>query len=704
MATASNSVFVTNADSANENHMDPQQPADEEPMYSHPGTSVSPVITYPHQSHQSLPSPTYTSGGNINTSNPGPNHNRAQIYKEQRNIKSASEVTTIDSYPASSGQYTQNTVFQGYIYPNGMMYQNPSFNGGIQSPQRLTSADSSLNKQMQSLQMNPSHQGYFTPRTPPNGRINPRTPISSPLHQSTSSYPFGAIPSAATPVQYYNPNNTRMANTPNSNASRRYTAPSSSNQNIAFSINSHQLLQHQQGSYFMTGNAVNFGSGIGHSRRLSDTIMGSPVPFRRQQRELSISGASGVDWESEGISQTNIYIKGLKNSTTDDDLYNMCKVFGAIHSSKAILDLTTHECKGFGFVMYESIADAQFALTELSKLGYNVSFAKETFNTRLKNLQDEESTNIYVSNLPVEMDEEGMLTLFTPHTVISTKILRDPATQLSRGVGFARMDSRNAATAVINEFNGMMLESGQCLQVRFADSPAQKKFKSLQQVGTAQPSLGRTSIGSSQTSLGRSWQAGGNTGADSMSSHPMTSNHAGDASGVDSGSLGESAIGAVDVAAVGYVPYYDGYVPNGVMISPMGAYPYSIAHQQYPTGPTGTTASATPHLMYGTHYYPHPAGSNTAGHMPTSQQTMMFPGHPHQQYMLPVHAMYPAPQEASKNGPNHQKSDNEPSAEKTGKGSSSCDDSTAAAGTNDMKGTSDESVEALRRDLDGLAV
>lgn len=52
--------------------------------------------------------------------------------------------------------------------------------------------------------------------------------------------------------------------------------------------------------------------------------------------------------------------------------------------------------------------------------------------------QEQDPTNLYISNLPVSMDEqelESMLKSFGQ--VISTRILRD-ANGTSRGVGFAR--------------------------------------------------------------------------------------------------------------------------------------------------------------------------------------------------------------------------------------------------------------------------
>lgn len=53
--------------------------------------------------------------------------------------------------------------------------------------------------------------------------------------------------------------------------------------------------------------------------------------------------------------------------------------------------------------------------------------------------QEQDPTNLYLSNLPVSMDEQELENLLKPFgQVISTRILRD-AHGVSRGVGFARL-------------------------------------------------------------------------------------------------------------------------------------------------------------------------------------------------------------------------------------------------------------------------
>ncbi|KXS20075.1 hypothetical protein M427DRAFT_401537 [Gonapodya prolifera JEL478] len=134
-------------------------------------------------------------------------------------------------------------------------------------------------------------------------------------------------------------------------------------------------------------------------------------------------------------------------------------------------------------VISHHVTPPRLAMFELSRMGLHCSFAKvgveESFATRLRNLQDLESSNVYMSNLPFDVDEERLGVMFSQggRRVISQKILRD-FNGMSRGVGFVRFDTRETAQSVIESFHGVILPGGTApLQVRFADSLAQKQLK-----------------------------------------------------------------------------------------------------------------------------------------------------------------------------------------------------------------------------------
>ncbi|KAI0874666.1 hypothetical protein GGS24DRAFT_516373 [Hypoxylon argillaceum] len=230
----------------------------------------------------------------------------------------------------------------------------------------------------------------------------------------------------------------------------------------------------------------------------------------------------------------NVYIRGLHPTTDDELLLRYTERFGKVETSKAIIDTTTGACKGFGFAKFFDVRDSEACIRGFFRLGYEVGFARvtipatrptygtiyepcdhsfprlsdkfcchkhamlampdapiidhfhtnmcspqESFNSRLKAEGDDESTNLYISNLPRHFSEAELGTVFLGFTILSSKILRDGMGN-SRGVGFARFESRDVCDRVIEEFQGLKLgPDGLPMQIRYADTPAQKELKRI---------------------------------------------------------------------------------------------------------------------------------------------------------------------------------------------------------------------------------
>jgi len=177
------------------------------------------------------------------------------------------------------------------------------------------------------------------------------------------------------------------------------------------------------------------------------------------------------------LSRTNLYIRGLSPHTTDKDLINLCQKFGPIISTKAILDKATNRCKGYGFVDFESPTSALAAVNELQGQGIQAQMARQA---------EQDPTNLYIANLPHSVKESDLEQMFSAYgQVISTRILRD-SNQMSRGVGFARMESREKCEQIISIFNNRPLAmagsspgpgsgSAQPLVVKFADGGTSRR-------------------------------------------------------------------------------------------------------------------------------------------------------------------------------------------------------------------------------------
>uniref|UniRef100_A0A9J7X8K6 RNA binding motif, single stranded interacting protein 2b n=1 Tax=Cyprinus carpio carpio TaxID=630221 RepID=A0A9J7X8K6_CYPCA len=185
------------------------------------------------------------------------------------------------------------------------------------------------------------------------------------------------------------------------------------------------------------------------------------------------TSSNGSNSGGDQLSKTNLYIRGLHPGTTDQDLVKLCQPYGKIVSTKAILDKTTNKCKGYGFVDFDSPASAQKAVTALKASGVQAQMAKQ---------QEQDPTNLYISNLPLSMDEQELESMLKPFSqVISTRILRD-ANGTSRGVGFARMESTEKCEAIIQHFNGKYIKTPPGVAVptepllcKFADGGQKKR-------------------------------------------------------------------------------------------------------------------------------------------------------------------------------------------------------------------------------------
>ncbi|XP_065053615.1 RNA-binding motif, single-stranded-interacting protein 2-like isoform X1 [Rhopilema esculentum] len=201
---------------------------------------------------------------------------------------------------------------------------------------------------------------------------------------------------------------------------------------------------------------------MGNSSRGADSQMVSPPSHSSSSYSSMQSPQPG-----EKLSKTNLYIRGLPSSTTDDDLVNMCRIYGAIISTKAILDKDTNKCKGYGFVDFDSPISAQRAVAALQSKGIQAQMARQ---------QEQDPTNLYLSNLPKNIDESQLQQMLSMYgRVISTRILKD-GNGYSKGVGFARMESQEICENIIAKLCGQSLQgSTEPLLVKFADGGPKKR-------------------------------------------------------------------------------------------------------------------------------------------------------------------------------------------------------------------------------------
>jgi len=157
---------------------------------------------------------------------------------------------------------------------------------------------------------------------------------------------------------------------------------------------------------------------------------------------------------------------------TQEEIRSLFSSIGEVESCKLIRDKVTGQSLGYGFVNYVRQEDAEKAINTLNGLRLQnktikVSFARPS-SEAIK------GANLYVSGLPKQMTQQELEALFSPYgRIITSRILCDNITGLSKGVGFVRFDQRVEAERAIKHLHNTVPEgSSEPITVKFANNPS----------------------------------------------------------------------------------------------------------------------------------------------------------------------------------------------------------------------------------------
>jgi len=184
---------------------------------------------------------------------------------------------------------------------------------------------------------------------------------------------------------------------------------------------------------------------------------------------------------SQADDPCNLIVNYLPQTLTDDEFEAMFKSIGPLKSSKVIRDKSTGYSYGYGFVEYTELEHAQQAIKLLDGLQLqNKRLKVSTARTGC----DVRASNLYISNLPLQLTEEELSEHFVAYgNIVQTRILMDPTTNLSRGVGFIRFTTREEAQQALDSMNGRKLNgSSNPIGVKFAEDNRDKAKKTKEAI------------------------------------------------------------------------------------------------------------------------------------------------------------------------------------------------------------------------------
>ncbi|CAI5442860.1 unnamed protein product [Caenorhabditis angaria] len=182
-----------------------------------------------------------------------------------------------------------------------------------------------------------------------------------------------------------------------------------------------------------------------------------------------------------GESKTNLIINYLPQGMTQEEVRSLFTSIGEIESCKLVRDKITGQSLGYGFVNYVKEEDALRAVSSFNGLRLQnktikVSYARPS-NDQIK------GSNLYVSGIPKSMTLHELEAIFVPFgQIITSRILSDNVTGLSKGVGFVRFDKKEEADNAIRTLNGTIpIGCQEQITVKFANNPASNTAKNVLQ-------------------------------------------------------------------------------------------------------------------------------------------------------------------------------------------------------------------------------
>ncbi|KAM8961024.1 ELAV-like protein 2 isoform 3-T3 [Pelodytes ibericus] len=184
--------------------------------------------------------------------------------------------------------------------------------------------------------------------------------------------------------------------------------------------------------------------------------------------------SSPVDSGNTEDSKTNLIVNYLPQNMTQEELKSLFGSIGEIESCKLVRDKITGQSLGYGFVNYIDPKDAEKAINTLNGLRLQTKTIKVSYaRPSSASIRD---ANLYVSGLPKTMTQKELEQLFSQYgRIITSRILVDQVTGVSRGVGFIRFDKRIEAEEAIKGLNGQKPPGAtEPITVKFANNPSQK--------------------------------------------------------------------------------------------------------------------------------------------------------------------------------------------------------------------------------------
>ena len=165
--------------------------------------------------------------------------------------------------------------------------------------------------------------------------------------------------------------------------------------------------------------------------------------------------------------EATIYVGNIDQKVSEEILWELFTQCGPVINVHLPKDKISNDHQGFAFVEFRSEEDADYAIKIMHMVKLYGKPLKVNRATQDKRTQ-EIGANLFVGNLAEEVDEKKLKDIFSSFgVVLSTKIMRDPESGISKHYGFVSFDNFESSDEAITKMNGQYL-SGKPIEVEYA--------------------------------------------------------------------------------------------------------------------------------------------------------------------------------------------------------------------------------------------
>lgn len=154
------------------------------------------------------------------------------------------------------------------------------------------------------------------------------------------------------------------------------------------------------------------------------------------------------------FASASLYVGDLHADITESQLYEVFKQLGAIASIRVCRDTVTRRSLGYAYVNFHNVQDAERALDLLNYKELKGRAMRIMWSQRDPQLRKSNLGNLFVKNLPKEVDNKVLYDNFSPFgNILSCKISTDDK-GVSKGHGFVHFEAPEAAQAAVQALDG----------------------------------------------------------------------------------------------------------------------------------------------------------------------------------------------------------------------------------------------------------